>query len=215
MNHRRLDMMIDLETAGPAPDGAIIAIGWCIFDRDASAMFGKEEYGVLDCGRICVDTATCLDIGMGYDADTLRWWMQQEPPVQALWTAKDRVSLSAALDTLNNRYYDSCMLGAEPGFVWAYPSTFDLSIIMRAYDLTGVKPAFHRKHLMCARSVMKAMGYRREDERIPGVTKLLANDERELFIGEKHLPEQDAIRQAIQLQHCLAQYRSILPHGGS
>lgn len=192
---RRIDLMIDLECAGPAPNGAIVSIGWCAFALDGLVNSTGEALGPVSAsavGRIDVIVESCAEIGMEIDADTVGWWFRQDPEVRALWNAPGAVPIREALRQLNQRYIDSCTLStAGPGLIWAYPSTYDLSILDRAITLCKMPMAFGRKDYLCSRSVMKGLGYRRSDENIPAQWR------------QKHLPENDAVRQAIQLQLCL------------
>lgn len=192
---RRIDLMIDLECAGPAPNGAIVSIGWCAFALDGKKNSTGSKIGPvsnLAVGRIDVIVQSCIDIGMEIDSDTVGWWFRQDPEVRALWNAPGAVPIREALRQINQRYLDNCTLGSGgPGVIWAYPSTYDLSILDRAVTLCGMKMDFGRKDYLCSRSVMKGLGYRRSDERIPARWR------------QKHLPENDAVRQAIQLQLCL------------
>jgi hypothetical protein len=195
VSERRLDMMIDLECAGGAPDGAIVSIGWCIFALDGLPNATGDTLGpVSDAayGRIAVNVQSCLDIGMEIDERTLReFWFKQPEAVRRLWGESNAITIQQALRQVNDIYCGHCTGGRQDGYVWAYPSTYDLSILDRAYELSGTERKFGRKDYLCSRSVMKGIGYRRTDEKIPEKWR------------EKHLPEKDAVRQVIQLQLAL------------
>lgn len=188
--NRRLDIMLDLETAGPAPDGAIVSIGWCVFDRDRGPLGPVPGY---EPRRVDVIVESCLDIGMVIDPDTVKWWLSQEAEVRRLWNAPGAVPIREALRVFAAEFakLDAASPSGHSPLIWAYPATFDLSIFDRAYQLAEMPKGFDRRTYACSRSVMKALGYRRSDERVPKQWRA------------KHLPEADAVRQAIQLQLCL------------
>lgn len=184
----RLDLMIDLECAGKAPDGAIVSIGWCVFDRDGKVV---GPYGPMCHGRIDVIVDSAVDKGMKLDADTIAWWFKQEPSTRRLWNAPGAKPLDDALRSLAQVWYDRCQPNPAAGWVWAYPATYDLTILDRAYSLCGFRTPWERKNLMCSRSVMKALGFKRDGVGVPEQWR------------RKHDPEADAVRQVIQLQRCL------------
>lgn len=181
------DMMIDLECAGPAPDGAIVSIGFCLFTLPYDANLIEPK--ILHQGRIPVDVQSCLDIGMKIDAKTMgEFWFKQPEEVRNLWGEPHASGIHEALGRLNRLYVSSTYSMIDRANVWAYPATYDLSILDRAYVLSGKAPAWGRQHLLCARSAVKALGYDRNTAVIPPEFQ------------SKHLPENDAVRQAIQLQ---------------
>lgn len=178
-----IQIMLDIETAGPAPDGAIVSIGFAIFTLDGD--------GPIRSGRFDVDVQSCVDVGMKLDPDTIAWWLRQDPPVRALWSSPKRRVLKEALTLLHTVIWETERLGNRTP-IWAYPATFDLTIIDRAFVLCGydgIRP--RRQDYMCSRSVMKALGYRRNDKCVPSEWR------------RKHDPEADAVRQVYQLQDCI------------
>lgn len=193
MADRRLDLMIDLECAGPAPHGAIVSIGWCCFSLDGKMNSTGTALGPASndsFGRYDVIVESCVEIGMKIDPDTIKWWLNQDPEVRRLWNPPGAIPVHDALRKLTHEY--SRLSVGQPGsMLWAYPATYDLSILDYAITLSGITKAFDRRHYGCSRSVMKALGYRRSDELVPPQWRT------------KHLPENDAVRQAIQLQLCM------------
>lgn len=63
--------MLDLETMGSAPTGAIVQIGAVAF----------TEVAVFEDGafRRSVDLGSSMGIGMTVDGSTVDWWLDQEP----------------------------------------------------------------------------------------------------------------------------------------
>lgn len=208
---KKLDLMLDIEAAGPAPDGAIVSIGWATFDRLARRPEDTAPgtpscpcYHVPAYGRIAIDVQSCLNIGMKIDPDTVRWWLEQPEEIRQLWRKCDSASayhIGDALLMLQKIWQEQCDLsitGEPESLVWAYPSVFDLGIIHFAACECGIKPWTWKVH-SCSRSVMKALDYRRKDEQVP-----------ECF-REQHKPELDAARQAIQLQMALHPHGAFMP----
>lgn len=186
-------MMIDLETAGPAPDGAIVSIGWCAFDINAVKK-GPQGNGFAY-GRINVNVASSVAAGMKLDPSTIGdFWLKQDTLVRNLWNAEDAKRLDVALVMLREEYGSRCERSPKPGLLWAYPATFDLTILDRAYELTGVARPFRAwQDYCCSASVMKGLELRRDESLKKRFPSLMA----------KHLPEIDAARQAVELQYAL------------
>jgi hypothetical protein len=183
---RRIEMMIDLECAGPAPNGAIVSIGYCFFALERGTIGPLEG---KDCvGRIPVQVQSCVDIGMEIDENTMReFWLKQPDEVRALWGESGAVPIDQALRTLSARYQQN-KFGDNYLNIWAYPATYDLSILDRAFVLCKLRPSWGRQQYLCARSALKGIGFDRSTVVIPEQW------------STKHVPELDAVRQAIQLQ---------------
>lgn len=192
---RRIEMMIDLECAGPAPNGAIVSIGYCFFALEKGTIGPLEGKDAV--GRIPVQVQSCVDIGMEIDENTLReFWLKQPDEVRNLWGESGAMPIDQALYALSARYqrfkFDGNYLN-----IWAYPATYDLSILDRAFVLAKVARPFGRQQYLCARSALKGIGFDRSTVVIPEKW------------STKHVPELDAVRQAIQLQVALQPF--VLP----
>lgn len=189
MNPTSIHMMVDLETLGPAPDGAIVSIGWCAFRMTGLVDYAPDGYY----GRILVDVNDCVDKGMVIDPDTVAWWSRQSDEVRAMLRDQPRLPLLQALVELGGLYKKLC---EEPdhedtGIMWAYPANFDLAILDRAQMLCKYRMGVSRTKYGCARSVMKFLSYDRSKAPVP-----------QCWVDAKHMPEADAVRQALQLIDC-------------
>lgn len=126
------DLMIDLETMGLPPTGAIIGLGACFFDVQ------KEEIGPTF--YRAVNLATAMKAGMTVDASTVMWWMGQSQE------ARDAVRFSAydlatVLDEFTAFIEEHSRV--EDVRPWGNSSTFDLTIVSTACRLTGRKQPWY------------------------------------------------------------------------
>ena len=115
--------MIDIETLGKSPNGAIVQIAALQFDS-ITGQTGNEFC-------INVDPVSSQQTGMHIDANTVLWWMKQEREAQKLVFETDVLPLGIALNRLN----DFFGIDRQERIVWANGAQFDLSIINYALDL--------------------------------------------------------------------------------
>ena len=110
-------VMLDIETLGIEPGAAICSIGACTFDTD----------GVGETFEVAVDLESCQDRGLEIDADTLKWWLEQDDAAREILTGG--VPLATALselrDFLDTNDYDE---------LWANSPKFDCEHLEAAYD---------------------------------------------------------------------------------
>lgn len=113
-------VMIDLETLSTENDAAIIGIGVVEFNLERIL---KERRWLID---------PRLASGRREDS-TLTWWKEQKGSTVAdVWSGRDRetlvfLELAQFLDPL-----------FETHWIWAGPSTFDLSILKTRYRSAGI-----------------------------------------------------------------------------
>lgn len=122
----RIDIMLDLETAGQGPDAAIVAIGAVQFDRDAGTI-GERFYAP-------VDLASAVAAGGIIDPSTVSWWLRQSDAARGELT-RPALQIGSALDafaTWLRRLGDPDM--AE---VWGNGAAFDNVILVNAYERLG------------------------------------------------------------------------------
>lgn len=127
MNH----VMLDLETMGTTPGCAIVSIGAVEFDPPTNAL-GGEFYRV-------VSLQSCVDLGLGADADTVMWWLKQSDAA--------RKALSEApsdLPEVLHAFRDWYPPGA---YCWGHGADFDAPILGAAYDAYKMARPWGRKVL--------------------------------------------------------------------
>ena len=123
--------MIDIETLGKAPDGAIIQVGVVQFEEKILRSYG------FDVKPLPQQTL---------DYSTVRWWMEQVKSGVA-FPRRSVVSLEHLLTTVLPR------LMVEPCEVWAKPPSFDLVMLEWAYRAIGVKPPWSFRAHRCVRTL--------------------------------------------------------------
>lgn len=145
-------LMIDLETMGGTPDGVIAQIAYSIFDPKTGMWYAEGAYNV--------SFTSCVEAGLSYHEDTIRWWLEQGPEARAGLRGDDGmfpVSLSVALDALDKVYRD------PPERSWAFPASFDFAILEAAYRGLNRKVPWDYRTLRCARTYIAASGMTKED----------------------------------------------------
>lgn len=128
-------VMIDLETLGPSPDGAICSIGAAAFDYDNTIQ-----------GTFYVNTTSD---GRKIDEKTVRWWLGQTKEAQEALLTPPPVTLKEGLGQLKQ-----FIMERTPQHVWANGVTFDLAILR---DVWGGYPPWGYKQEMCMRPI-RVMG---------------------------------------------------------
>lgn len=108
--------MIDLETMGNKPDAPITSIGAVIFSMNGVS---HEFYAR-------VDLSSSVKHGGIMDADTVKWWLTQDPAAQQEMTGGG--DLIEALNDLSD-----FMRGDDP-IVWGNGAAFDNVILAAHYD---------------------------------------------------------------------------------
>jgi len=126
------DLMIDEETAGLPPTGALLSIGACFFDIE------KCEIGPTFVRTI--NLATAVRDGGTIDASTFIWWLGQSQ------AARDSVRFSAFdIRSVLQEFSDfiaehSRWQDVRP---WGNSTTFDLTILSGAYQRAGMKTPWY------------------------------------------------------------------------
>lgn len=134
--------MIDLETMGLPPTGALISIGACFFDV-ATCTIGPTFLRT-------VNLATAVRDGGTIDASTVIWWLGQSQEARdgVRFSAIDvKTALQDFIDFVNehSRWQD-----VRP---WGNSSTFDLSILGGAFQRSGLRTPWYFTQERCFRTV--------------------------------------------------------------
>lgn len=136
------DLMIDEETAGLPPTGALLSIGACFFDIE------KREIGPTFLRT--VNLATAVRDGGTIDASTFIWWLGQSQ------AARDGVRFSGSdIRTVLQEFADFVDEHSRTQDVrpWGNSSTFDLTILGGAYRRAGMKTPWYFTNERCFRTV--------------------------------------------------------------
>jgi len=111
-----LQSMVDIETLSSEPDGAIIAIGLCVFNEGA----------ILDSSEILIDPR----LAPGHrNPDTLNWWNEQDPEVFKKMMS-GTIPPWTACEIMNEHFKVW-----EPKTLWANPPTFDISMLRHLFKM--------------------------------------------------------------------------------
>lgn len=145
----RPHIMIDLETMGGTPNGVIAQIGFAIFNPETGEVVRSHD--------INVDMDSCLEAGLAYHGDTICWWLTQGEEARKALFDPAPVSLRAALEILSNTYGMY-----QPEATWAYPASFDLSILEAAHRGLKVSVPWHYRTLRDARTLIAQALHRDE-----------------------------------------------------
>lgn len=134
--------MIDLETMGLPPTGAIIGLGACFFDLNTRTI-GPTFYRAIN-------LATAVRNGGTITPSSVMWWLGQSQE------ARDAVRFSAI--NINTALTEFTEFIAEHSRVqdvrvYGNASGFDLTILQSAYKAAGVAVPWYYTNEMCFRSV--------------------------------------------------------------
>ena len=139
------DLMIDLETMGLPPSGALVSIGACLFDvktRQIGPTFHRA-----------VNLATSVRAGMVMDPGTVVWWLGQNDKARQsiTWTTYDINEALADFRAFIEQH--SSVDVVRP---WGNGAAFDLTVLNTAYKCIGQQAPWKFWNERCFRSV-KAM----------------------------------------------------------
>ena len=137
------DLMIDTETAGMPPTGALMSIGAVFFDLHTQTVgptFNRT-----------IHLASSVKHGGTIDPSTVLWWLRQSDEARAEITRQDaRSPLKEALDNLSAWYLE---IGAdEHTQVWCNGASFDFPILEAAYRAVNAVSPWSYWQLRCART---------------------------------------------------------------
>jgi len=131
------DVMIDIETLGTRSDAAIIQIGACYFDRNT----GEIGLGF----SVNIDPSSMMD-KFSVDYDTIKWWMGQSDRARQLVT-EFPTDIGAAISSLHD------FLNKPDLKLWSH-ATFDIPILMHAFEVTHIKFPIHYRKMRDIRTLM-------------------------------------------------------------
>ena len=124
------DLMIDIETLGTSPGAAILSIGAVPFNLVTGEVSGNHFYER-------VNLKSCLAAGLGIDADTLVWWLDQSQ--EARDQAFGDMIISKPIYRVFNELTEFILRynSLENINVWGNSNRFDLGILDAGYRAVG------------------------------------------------------------------------------
>ena len=185
--------MIDLETLGTRASSIILTIGAVRFDPNSLEGI-KDVWPKLAVPWFYreVSLQSCIDLGMTFDADTLKWWMRQsEGARNSAFNPDAPVHIGQALNDLNVFLNPPSAQPVE--YVWSHGATFDLPILADAYPRCGRVIPWKYPNCRDTRTLF--------DMAFGGKAPMPA--------GYEHNAMWDAARQAVGVQESYAKLRAI------
>ncbi len=129
-----MKLMTDIETLSSRNDGAVIAIGLCVFD----------DYEIIDSMEILIDPV--LAIGHR-DPRTIKWWWEQDDAVRMkMFSGKETPWGACEL------FKAFCLQYKKADELWANPPQFDLILLRHLFDECEVKFPMHYRTERCFRT---------------------------------------------------------------
>jgi len=121
-------VMVDIETLGLEPGSAILSIG--------AVRFGPGRLG--DTYAASISLESCQDVGLGSNAETLAWWLDQDAEARDVLTGGDDI---ATVLTEFVEWY------ADADEVWANSPSFDCDHLEVAFGRIGMDApwAYHEE----------------------------------------------------------------------
>lgn len=141
------DIMIDIETLGVRSSAMILQIGACYFDRNTG------EIG----DTFLVNIKTPKHLGFTVDIDTIAWWFQQSNEARES-VLGNQVHIENAIRDL----YDFC--DRDDTNIWCH-ATFDMPIILHAFEVVGLKFPIHFRRMRDIRTLMDIADHKSEKVR--------------------------------------------------
>lgn len=150
-----IDVMIDTETMGTGPDGALMSIGAVFFD-EASGQLGAEFYRNIH-------LATAVNAGAEMDASTVLWWLSQ-PDEARLALRMSAEPIGDVLTALAN-WLRQHGPGDADLRVWGNSPSFDCVKVERAMTRLGMTVPWRYYNERCYRTVRERAPSVELDER--------------------------------------------------
>lgn len=167
-------VMLDLETMSTDSNASIISIGAVKFYLNVR----QTEFTQDQLFYTAVSLASNQEAGLHIKADTVMWWLSQEPEARNAF--KNPVSLASALGAFSR------FIPNKETYIFGNGSTFDNMILRNAYKAINQKYPVSYKYDVCYRTMCK-----------------LSNAPVPAFEGTKHNALDDAKAQTRHLMQIL------------
>lgn len=177
---KRPAIMVDIETMDIEPTAAIVSIGAVHFDvagQDTQESLIEHSFNV----NISLESNEKL--GRTMSASTIEWWLKQSKDAQKSLFEDPLMPLNTAM-----LKYRKWLESKNADRIYANDPDFDLVILNSAFKTINDRSPFaYHQH----RSVRTAIEDAFPDDPMPNVET-----------GTRHSARDDAIKQAIMVQHC-------------
>ena len=121
-----MHVMLDLETMGTSGNSALISIGAYAFD------FVHEFRADFHEG---VDLVSCERLGLSVEADTVSWWLKQDPQAITSLVELPKIDIHEALKRFGHFLsMVNIITEGEPLYVWGNGIDFDNKILRNACE---------------------------------------------------------------------------------
>ena len=140
--------MIDIETIGVRSTSMLLQIGACYFDRNTGEI-GKTFL-------VNIDPSMFKD-QFTFDYGTVKWWFEQTEEARKS-VMENAVELRVALMDL----HDFC--DSDETNIWCH-ATFDMPIILNAFEVMGIKFPIHFRRMRDIRTLMDIADHKTEKPR--------------------------------------------------
>jgi len=153
--HTFSSFMLDLETLGLAPDGAITQIGVCPFDLEQLIVGPPKTWRIFPYPTAKIDFSTVC------------WWMEQSDKARASVFTGERQLPAVALQELGG--YFAGFATDEDFEAWAMPPNFDITLLETLYRQVGHKVPWKYNATRCLRTLCATAGISKEHRARPRV----------------------------------------------
>jgi len=157
--------MLDLETLSSRNSAGILSIGAVRMDLVNFAL-GPEFY-------VAILPSSSQNFGLHIDADTIVWWMRQNPLAQKVFSDPRAVPLDLALADFGNFLQGEIVSG-----LWGNGATFDNVILRNAYAACDIKCPWSYRDDVCFRTMRKLFNMPLPLEAATGVAHNALDDAR-------------------------------------
>lgn len=175
-------VMVDIETMDTAPSASILALGACLFAPSA-----KDDEQTLRAQSFdaTISLKSNMALGRTINADTVMWWLTQSKEAQKGLYEGTILNLANALITFRQWIERQ---SPRPCRIWAKDPDFDITILNHAYAMIGDRLPFHYADSRSVRTITE-VAYPDGDQPL-------------IVVGDAHKASDDAIKQALTVQHC-------------
>jgi len=136
-----VDVMIDIETLGSAPDSVILTIAACAFDPFSDTVYDQHSLYYR------IDTE-CQE-NRSIDDSTVAWWAKQSVEAQEeAFGEQNRILLKDALQELSDLIWKSKI-------TWANGISFDVTILENAFKSYNIRLPWQYYNVLDARTVYR------------------------------------------------------------